>query len=142
MKAVVDLFAEYAEQSFAALGLYEKRFSIGGYGVRLRFAGERWAGLLTKALNHVQDQGSFAPDRRHLTISILDGSLPQRNPLLRLYLKTLVDYWPDYTGPRGELLNLHGGSVIAFYQPGPDVLSIVDLKADLGFFWKRDLSPL
>ena len=47
-----------------------------------------------------------------------------------------------YTGPRGELLNLHGGSVLAFYHPGPDILNIVDVEADLGFLWKRDLSPL
>jgi hypothetical protein len=65
-----------------------------------------------------------------------------RNPLLRSYLKPLVDFWPDYTGPRGELLHLHGGSTMAFYTPGPDHLSIVDLESNLGFFWKRDLSPL
>jgi hypothetical protein len=40
------------------------------------------------------------------------------------------------------LLNLHCGSVVAFYHPGPDILSIVDIETDLGFFWKRDLSPL
>ena len=142
MRAIVDLFEEYAEQSAAELGLEEKAFSIGGFGVRLRFAGQRWSGILTKALDHLQAKWHAEPVRRQLTISILDGSLPQRNPLLRLYLKTLVDFWPDYTGPRGELVNLHGGSVMAFYQPGPDVLSIVDLEADLGFFWKRDLSPL
>jgi hypothetical protein len=117
-------------------------FSIGGFGVRLRFAVASWGGILTKALDHLQTQEPAEPGRRQLTISILDGLQPQRNPLLRFYLKTLVDHWPDYTGPRGELLNLHGGSVVAFYHPGPDILSVVDLEADLGFFWKRDLSPL
>ena len=142
MKAIVDLFEEYAEQSFRASGLEEKMFSIGGFGVRLRFAVASWGGILTKALDHLQTQEPAEPGRRQLTISILDGLQPQRNPLLRFYLKTLVDHWPDYTGPRGELLNLHGGSVVAFYHPGPDILSVVDLEADLGFFWKRDLSPL
>ena len=142
MKAIVDLFEEYAEQSIAALGLEEKSFSIGGFGVRLRFAGPRWAGILTKALDHLQTHRPAEPGRPQLTISILDGSLAQRNPLLRFYLKVLVDHWPDYTGPRGELLHLHGGSVLAFYHPGPDILSIVDVGENLGFFWKRDLSPL
>jgi hypothetical protein len=142
MKAIVDLFQEYAEQSIATLGLEEKRFSIGGFGVRLRFAGARWSGILTKALDHLQTREPAEPGRRQLTISMLDGLLPQRNPLLRFFLKALVDYWPDYTGPRGELLYLHGGSVLAFYHPGPDILSIVDVEEDLGFFWKRDLSPL
>jgi hypothetical protein len=142
MKAIVDLFREYAEQSIATLGLEEKTFSIGGFVVRLRFAGAHWSAILTKALDHLRSHGPAQPGRRELTISVLDGLLPQRNPLLRFYLKALVDHWPDYTGPRGELLNLHGGPVQAFYHPGPDILSIVDLEEDLGFFWKRDLSPL
>jgi hypothetical protein len=141
MKVLVDLFQEYAEQSIAAQGLEEKSFSIGGCGVRLRFAGARWSGLLTKALDHLQKRQPSEPGRQ-LTISILDGSLPQRNPLLRAYLQALVEHWWEYLGPRGELLNLHGDTVLAFYHPGPDILMIVDLEQDLGFFWKRDLSPL
>jgi hypothetical protein len=142
MTALIDLFEEYAEQSVAALGLEEKKFSIGGFGVRLRFAGQRWSGILTKALDHLQTDQPAEPSRRQLTISILDGSLPQRNPLLRTYLQALPERWWEYTGPRGELLHLHGGSVLAFYHPGPDMLTIVDVEADLGFLWKRDLSPL
>ena len=142
MKALVDFFQEYAEQSVAALGLEEKTFSIGGFGVRLCFAGERWAGILTKALDHLATKEPAEPSRRQLTISILDGSLPARNPLLRSYLQTLADRWWEYTGPRGELLNLHGGSLLAFYHPGPDILNIVDVETDLGFLWKRDSSPL
>ena len=71
------------------------------------------------------------PRQRKLSVSILDGSMVPRNPLLRSYLKPLVDFWPDYTGPRGELLHLHGGSTLAFYTPGPDHLSSVDLGANL-----------
>src|ERR1700722_16929316 len=149
MKALVDLFEEYAGQSVAALGLEEKKFSIGGFGVRLRFAGQRWSGILTKALDHLQTNPPAEPSRRQLTISILDGSLPQRNPLLRTYLQALPERWWEFTGPRGavpwlvvtgprgELLNLHGGAVLAFYHPGPDMLTIVDVEADLGFLWKR-----
>jgi hypothetical protein len=138
MKAIVDLFQEYAEQSIAETGLVEKKFSIGGRGVRLRFAGDRWAGVLTKALNHLQTAADVHPQ---LTVSILDWSIEPRNPLLGPYLKTMTDHWPVETGPRGELRHLHGGSVAAFYQPGPDILSVVDLEANLGFYWKKDLSP-
>ena len=142
MKAIVDLFQEYAEQSISEAGLEERTFAIGGRCVRLRFAGDRWAGLLTKALGHLQTANDSFPQQPPLTISILDGSFPQGNPLLGPYLKSLVDYWPHYTGPRGELLHMHGGSVVAFYHPGPDILSIVDLEANLGFYWKKDLAPL
>lgn len=141
MKAIIDLFQEYAEQSVAAPGLQERLFSIAGFAVRLRFAAGSWAGVLTKALEHLQTKEP-ASARRQLTITIFDGLLIPRNPLLRLYLKELVDRWPDYTGPRGELLHLHAESVVAFYHPGPDILSIVDLESDVGFFWKRDLSPV
>ena len=142
MKAIVDLFQEYAEQSFADAGVEERTFSIGGCGVRLRFAGDRWAGLLTKALDHLQAPQPIDSSRPQLTISIFDGSLAPRNPLLSPYLRSLVDFWPDYTGPRGELLHMHGGAVVAFYHPGPDILSIVDLEENIGFHWKRDLAPL
>jgi hypothetical protein len=43
---------------------------------------------------------------------------------------------------RGQLTNIHGGSVVAFYHPGPDILSVVDLESDVAFIWKRDLAPL
>lgn len=141
MKAVIELFQEYAEQCCAELGVEERNFCLGGCGVRLRFAGGRWAGILTKALDHLQVREVSCPEHRQLTVFVIDGSIAPRNPLLRCYLKPLVDFWPQYTGPRGELLNLHGGSVAAFYQPGPDLLSIVDTEANLGFYWKRDLSP-
>ncbi len=142
MKPIVELFREFAEQAQAEYGLQEKRFSIGGCDVRLRFAGDRWSTLLTKALNHLLHTGTVKPQGRTFTVSILDGSMTPANPLLRFYLKPLTDFWPQYTGPRGELLHLHGGPVQAFYKPGPDHLSIVDVESDLGFFWKRDLTPL
>jgi len=141
MKAIVDLFQEYADQSITASRLQENLFSVAGFSLRLRFAAGSWAGVLTKALDHLQMRAP-SPPRRQLTITIFDGLVTPRNPLLRLYLKELVDRWPNYTGPRGELLDLHAGPVVAFYHPGPDILSIVDLEADVGFFWKRDLSPL
>ena len=141
MKPVIDLFQEYAEQCAAELGVEERIFSLGGCGVRLRFAGGRWTGILTKALDHLEAREVSWPAHRELTVFIIDGSVSPRNPLLRCYLKPLVDFWPQYTGPRGELLDIHGGSVAAFYRPGPDLLSIVDLDANLAFYWKRDLSP-
>jgi hypothetical protein len=141
MKPIVELFREFAGQAEEEFGLEEKAFSIGGCDVRLRFAGSRWTRPLTSALKHLQAAEPVA-QVRELTVSILDGSMVPRNPLLRSYLKPLVDFWPDYTGPRGELLHLHVGSTMAFYTPGPDHLSIVDLESNLGFFWKRDLSPL
>jgi hypothetical protein len=141
MKAIIELFQDYAEQCAADLGVEERIFSLSGCGLRLRFAGGRWAGILTKALDHLEAPELSWPEHRQLTVFIIDGSISPRNPLLRCYLKPLVDFWPQYTGPRGELLQIHGGSVAAFYQPGPDLLSIVDLEANLGFYWKRDLSP-
>lgn len=142
MTPLVELFREFAEQAEREFGVEEKAFSIGGSEVRLRFAGERWITPLTRALNHLQLAAPAASGRPKLTVSILDGSIAPQNPLLHFYLKPLVDFWPDHTGPRGELLHLHGGSTLAFYTPGPDHLSIVDLESNLGFFWKRDLSPL
>lgn len=141
MTPIVELFREFAGQAEEEFGLKEKAFSIGGCGIRLRFAGDRWTTLLTSALKHLQVVEPVA-HVTELTVSILDGSMVPCNPLLRSYLKPLVDFWPDYTGPRGELLHLHGGPTMAYYTPGPDHLSIVDLESNRGFFWKRDLSPL
>src|SRR5665213_3467435 len=107
MKPIIELFREYAGQAEQELGFEEEVFSIGSCEVCLRFAGTRWTTLLTSALKHLRVAAPAAhvtePGRRKLTVSILDGSMVPRNPLLRFYLKPLVDFWPDYTGPRGEL---------------------------------------
>lgn len=141
MKVITELFQDYADQCISEFGVDERLFALGGCGVRIRFCGERWAGTLTKALDHLCADTITWPANRELTVYILDGSVSPRNPLLRFYLKPLVDFWPELTGPRGELRYIHGGPIAAFYQPGPDLLSIVDLEANVAFYWKRDLTP-
>jgi hypothetical protein len=103
MKAIIELFQEYAEQCVAELGVEERIFSLSGCGVRLRFPGGRWADILTRALDHLKTREVSWPESRQLTVFVLDGSISPRNPLLRYFLKPLVDFWPQLTGPRGEI---------------------------------------
>src|SRR5581483_3239536 len=75
-----------------------------------------------------------------LTIRIWDGQTAPRNHVLRAYLFTLTNWWFQYVGPRGQLLDLHDESFAAFYDPLPGVLTVVD--GDDAYVWKRDESDL
>ena len=62
--------------------------------------------------------------------------------MLRAYLFTMTSWWPDYVGPRGELLDVHGPDLDALYVPGPDLLYVVDSRRGLAFCWKSQPTPL
>lgn len=144
MKVLVELLREYSAQSAEACGVDRRLFRIAGCQIDLRFAGQRWSDQLTKAFSHlaVTDRASLL-DAHRLTVHLWDGSNPPRNAILRAYLTQLADHWfAEYAGPRGELLDLNCPSIRAFYHPGPDILSVVDLDEDVAYYWKRDLAPI
>jgi hypothetical protein len=90
---------------------------------------------LTRAFAHLPDSGK-GDDA--FTIHLWDGSFPSRNGFLDVFTKN----WPSLCGPRGSLVDYHGGRLVALYQPGPDILHVVDLERNIAFYWKRDLTPL
>lgn len=137
MKLLSELFHAYFEET-AKRGVEEKFFRIAGRTVLMRFAADRWIGTFTKALEHLRVP-SGAPD---FTLHIWDGEVQARNHLLRAYLFTLTNWWFEYTGPRGQLLDIYSRETAALYDPLSGLLSLLDYGSGNGFLWKRDLSEM
>ncbi len=142
MKILAQLLGEYSRECADALRVHRREYSIAGCSIQLSFAGERWADLLTKAIAHLPVPGTSGSPKPRLNIHLWDGSRPARSRILQTYLSAVTQRWFEYVGPRGELLDVDGPPVLAFYHPGPDLLSVIDLDAGEAFYWKRDLSPL
>ena len=90
MKALVDLFEEYAGQSVAALGLEEKKFSIGGFGVTF------WTTYVTLPWMI----SSWATRHALIDFDAIIGGAPDCScrarraaPFTRLYL-----FWNEFSG--------------------------------------------
>jgi hypothetical protein len=137
MKFLSKLFHAYFEEA-AEAGVEERLFRIAGRTVAMRFAGDRWVDTFTRALGHLLEP-TGSPD---LTLHVWDGGARPRNHLLRAYLFTLTNWWFEYTGPRGQLLDIHSNEMAAMYDPLSGLLSLVDYEGGSGFLWKRDLSEM
>jgi len=141
MNLFPQLLESYFQESAQAKGIENRHFEIAGRAVQFQFCGNRWSKEMTGALAHLERPGpSHLPDG--LTIAMWDGSVEPRNHLLRAYLFTLTNWWFDYTGPRGELLDIHSERMAATYNPPTGTLNVVDLDRGMAFYWKRDASPM
>src|SRR5579871_1987515 len=137
MNAVADLLQGYFEEAAHDYGIYTESIALDGREIEFRFAGDRWKHLM-RALVHLR-----VPARvPSLQVHVWDGERQPGNHLLRAYLYTLSNWWFDYVGPRGQLLDVHTPSLQAVYVPGPDLLNVVDLDRNVAFCWKREPSAL
>mgnify|MGYP005849832267 CR=1 FL=1 len=137
MKLFADLLQVYFEEAAGMRGVETESILLDGLGIEFRFAGGRWRHL-TRALAHLRTAGG-EPD---LLVHVWDGERQPANHLLRAYLYTLSNWWFDYVGPRGQLLDVHAPRLQAVYVPGPDLLHVVDLDGNRAYCWKREFSPL
>jgi hypothetical protein len=119
---------ERFERAAARAGLVDRRFSIGGREVLLRFAGGGLHGLLTPALEHL-------------------ASLPGPRPALTVLLFDTVETGvapppPAWTseafGPRGEIGGFNDGRIHTAYQQGSDVLLMYDRERSEALYWSSD----
>jgi hypothetical protein len=134
-----QLLEDYFQDTAKTTGTEQRRFRIAGREIALHFCDRGWANEMTAALAHLASTGSDRPD---LNVSMWSGAIQPQHHLLRAYLFTLTNWWFDYTGKRGELLDLHGGNIDATFNPDTRILSVVDLVNNRAFYWKQDDSPL
>ncbi len=139
MRFFSQLLESYFQQSAQRQGLLSHHFKIAGKAVSVKFSGRRWSKEMTGAIAHLERAHVSDSD---LTISVWDGSLEPQNHLLRAYLFVLTNWWFHYTGPRGELLDIHSEKIAATYHPGTETLSVVDLDRGQAFYWKRNEAPI
>ncbi|HEX3744655.1 MAG TPA: hypothetical protein VHW09_12020 [Bryobacteraceae bacterium] len=140
MNFLVQLLEEYFQEAARQDGIAARYFQIAKRNVAIQFAGDRWVADLTGALAHLERPSVDMAGG--LTVSVWDGGTAPANHLLRAYLFTLTNWWYSYTGPRGELLDVHGGNIEAHYHPDTGTLSVVDRQRGRAFYWKRDRAAI
>jgi len=120
----------------------EDCFSIGGYVVKLRFAGDALVPIITRALAHLRTAPTAAPD---LTLCLWDSvSTGRPLPLLASSLLRLLRItWLEDRGVRGEILDYSDSGLNAALEgQDTDILSLLDLEQNLGIYWTPDWSAL
>lgn len=127
----------FKEAEDAGGGAVEHRFTIAGSSVSVRFASEAAAELLTPALAHL-DPGDDSPT---LTVYAWDGATTSTGRPAFVPLQSKDGVRPDATGP-GVSYHYDDASFQALHQPGPDVLSVLSARSDVGWFWTADIRRL
>jgi hypothetical protein len=122
------VYRAFQQAGQVAGGPVERFYNIGGYTIRLRFAGSALVSGITPALEHLAVAPSPTPD---LTICICDS--------ISTGINMPPPLWPaDVYVARGDIQRYGDGDIkIAFYI-GPKILSILDTKQNLAFYWIRD----
>jgi len=128
-KAVYQAFQQ-AEQ--ASGGSIDRFYRIGGYTIRLRFAGSALVPRITPALEHLAVVSSSAPA---LTICLWDS----------VSTNTVMPSPPwradDYLA-RGEIRGYNDDRIRIACHQWSGVLRVLDAKANLAVWWIRDARQL
>ncbi|MBI4550867.1 MAG: serine kinase [Candidatus Latescibacteria bacterium] len=120
-----------AEQ--AAGGTIDRVYRIGGYPVRLRFAGAALIPRLVPALAHHEALSDGPPPA--LSICLWDSaSLGTRMP-------PPPWSWDDYRA-RGEVRGYNDGHISTAFAMGSGVLSLLDASQNLALYWVHDARQL
>jgi hypothetical protein len=124
-ETVCDAF----EQGAAATGgAIDRFYAIGGFTIRLRFAGRALEPCLTRALAHLSAKPTPTPA---LTINILDGAstgIAMARPPWRA-----AD-----PGGRGEIFGFNDRRIRGACQTGDDYCSLLDVSQDRATYWLSD----
>lgn len=113
-------------------GVTTRIYSIGGYRVRLRFAGPPLLHALTPAFEHLrlEDEAEF-----DLTIGLWDSaSTGTRLPP--------PPWGPEDILTRTAVRNYVDTRIRVAYEPVQTILSVLDTDSNEGFFWIRDAAQL
>lgn len=126
-------FAATIHDSFnraaANSGEMARDYRVGEFLIRLRFAGEAMIPQLTPALEHLAVASSGA--QADLTVCVWD-SVSTRESLP-------PPPWSDEAyGTRAEIKGFNTERIRTVYHLESSVLSLLDLKENLGFYWTRD----
>jgi hypothetical protein len=106
-------------------------FRIGGYAIRLHFAGNALAPRLTPALEHL----SCAPTTPDLSIFLWDSASTQTE-------MTPPPWSHDDYGVHGEIRGYNCARFRTAFNLGSGVLSALDLEKNEALFWIRNAADL
>lgn len=110
----------------------ERFYNIGGYTVRLRFAGSALVPRIIPALEHLATEPGPTPN---LTIYLWDSSSTTTS------MPSPPWNTEDYV-TRGEIRGYSNGHIQTAFHIGPNILSLLNTKLNLGIFWIRDAAQV
>lgn len=125
-EAVHDSFLRAGQ---TAGGFVERSYVIGGFLVRLRFAGTALIPKVTPALTHLEaPRAALIPA---LTVCLWDHASTGVAPPPPVW-------GMDDQGSQGEIPGYNDGRISTAFNRGSNVLSMLDRDRDLALFWVRD----
>ena len=116
-------------------GSIDHHYRVAENNIRLRFAGPSLVPSISRAFAHLEHSPVTAPD---LVICIWDSASTGRPlPLLvSSLLRLLKMTWLENRGIRGEILDFNGGRLrAALHGHDSNLLSVIDLEANVGVYW-------
>jgi hypothetical protein len=113
-------------------GSFDRFYSMGGYTIRLRFAGPALVPRITPALEHLATKPSSSP---MLTVCLWDSvsTCTQMPP---------PPWSADAYIARGEVRGYNDGHIRTSFHIGANVLNMLDTRLDVAVFWIRDARQL
>ncbi|MFC1811648.1 serine kinase [Thermodesulfobacteriota bacterium] len=128
-KSIKRTFEEAEE---ACGGCIDRFYKIGGYIVRLRFSGPALVAFISSALQHLTSAPVKTPE---LTVCLFDSASTGVN-------MPPPPWSPEDYLPRGEVHGYKDEHIHTIFQPWSGVLNMIDMKADLAFYWISDASQV
>ena len=122
-QSVYDLFKSSQEKT----GPVERSYNIGGYHVRLSFAGSALLSL-TKAIEHLAADDHAAPD---LTICLWDSESTGQRMIARPWHES------DFLA-RGVIHGYNTERIYTAFQHGSGAVNVLDKERNLAVFWAPD----
>jgi hypothetical protein len=125
----------------AAGGPVDRFFDIGGFSVRMRFAGPALMGQLTPALEHLEIEAEANPA---LTLCAWDSVCTgTKLPLMVSSLLRLVTLaWYDQLNTRFEIKEYNDDRIRTTFHLGPNILSALDIERNLAVYWLENAHEL
>ncbi len=121
-QSVYELFER---GSLAVGGFVNRNYSIGGYTIRLRFAGAALISSMTQAFDHLMIDQESTPA---LTICIWDtASTGTRLPA--------PPWGSDDFLARGQIQGYNNERIYTAFQHGSSAMNLLDVTRSLGIFW-------
>ena len=114
--------------------------SIGDHAMRVRTLPGQISNQLLEAISHLASPDPAAAVGG-LMITAWNSSALSKSPVLAHLLIRLLRHWQTACGPRGEVLDLHCEDISAIFNPGPDVLSVVDFRSHRAWVLKCNDQP-
>lgn len=129
-------WAERVEATFLAASrsseVHDRRYRIGGHAIRMLFAGDAAHERLTRTFAHLETPADHEPE---LTVRLWDSATTG------VAAPPVPPVEPDEDAP-GAMYHLDDGRIKAVYQPGPQVLSVLDEGLDAAWYWMQDAATI